>query len=89
MVEDYLDWLAHPTLGRVEIQSILDDVEAANAKDNGYGAATLDDVATDCMPGTVNWVEAQQIEQLADAGCVTTSSCCPCCDVLEQLRRPS
>ncbi len=38
VVEDYLDWLAHPTLDRTEIRAILDDVEAANTKHNGYGA---------------------------------------------------
>jgi putative hydrolase of the HAD superfamily len=38
VVEDYLDWLAHPTLGRVEIRTILDEIEAANAQNNGYGA---------------------------------------------------
>lgn len=38
VVEDYLDWLAHPTLDRAEIRIILDDVEAANTRRNGYGA---------------------------------------------------
>ncbi len=38
VVEDYLDWLAHPSLDRAAIRSILDDVEAANAQTNGYGA---------------------------------------------------
>lgn len=38
VVEDYLDWLAHPTMDRAEIRMILDDVEAANARHNGYGA---------------------------------------------------
>ena len=38
VVEDYLDWLAHPTLDRTAIRAILDEIEAANAKNNGYGA---------------------------------------------------
>ncbi len=38
VVEDYLDWLAHPTLDRDAIRLVLTDVEAANAKTNGYGA---------------------------------------------------
>ena len=38
VVEAYLDWLAHPTLDRRQIRDILDEVEAANAKNNGYGA---------------------------------------------------
>ncbi|SDO61985.1 putative hydrolase of the HAD superfamily [Nakamurella panacisegetis] len=38
VVEDYLDWLAHPTLSRPEIRSVLDDIEAANVKNNGYGS---------------------------------------------------
>jgi putative hydrolase of the HAD superfamily len=38
VVEDYLDWLAHPTLDRSAIRAILDEIEAANTKNNGYGA---------------------------------------------------
>jgi putative hydrolase of the HAD superfamily len=38
VVEDYLDWLAHPTLSRSEVRAVLDDIEAANAKNNGYGS---------------------------------------------------
>jgi putative hydrolase of the HAD superfamily len=38
VVEEYLDWLAHPTLSRTEIRAVLDDIEAANAKNNGYGS---------------------------------------------------
>lgn len=38
VVDDYLDWLAHPTLDRRAIRAILDEIEAANAKNNGYGA---------------------------------------------------
>ena len=38
VVEDYLDWLAHPTLDRGAIRAILDEIEAANTKNNGYGA---------------------------------------------------
>ena len=38
VVEDYLDWLAHPTLDRAAIRAILDEIEAVNTKNNGYGA---------------------------------------------------
>ncbi|GAA3079807.1 HAD family hydrolase [Streptosporangium carneum] len=38
VIDDFLDWLEHPTLDRTEIRAILDDVEAANAAAHGYGS---------------------------------------------------
>jgi putative hydrolase of the HAD superfamily len=38
VIEDYLDWLAHPTLDRFRVRAILAEVELANARAGGYGA---------------------------------------------------
>jgi len=38
VIDDFLDWLDHPTLDRREIRRILDDVERANAVAHGYGS---------------------------------------------------
>jgi putative hydrolase of the HAD superfamily len=37
VVEDFTDWVAHPTLDRAEIRRILDEIEAANMVANGVG----------------------------------------------------
>ncbi|GAA4204068.1 HAD family hydrolase [Streptosporangium oxazolinicum] len=39
VVEDFFDWLAHPTLERTQVRAILDDIQAANAVTHGYGSA--------------------------------------------------
>ncbi|MFE3199371.1 HAD family hydrolase [Embleya sp. NPDC059237] len=38
VIDNYLDWVAHPTLDRTQIRAILNDVEAANAITHGYGS---------------------------------------------------
>ncbi|TDB76833.1 HAD family hydrolase [Micromonospora sp. KC723] len=38
VIDDFLDWLDHPTLDRREIRAVLDDIEAANAVVHGYGS---------------------------------------------------
>jgi putative hydrolase of the HAD superfamily len=38
VIEDYLDWLAHPTLSRSAIRGVLEDIERANADVHGYGS---------------------------------------------------
>lgn len=38
VVEDYLDWLAHPTLDRTQVRRVIDDVERANVVTHGYGS---------------------------------------------------
>lgn len=38
VIEDFLDWLEHPTRDRGTIRAVLDDVEAANSVAHGYGA---------------------------------------------------
>jgi putative hydrolase of the HAD superfamily len=41
VVDDYLAWLAHPTLGEAEIRGLLIDVERANAGRHGYGSSAF------------------------------------------------
>jgi putative hydrolase of the HAD superfamily len=38
VVEDFLDWLVHPTLDRTQIRGLLDEIEAANVVAHGYGS---------------------------------------------------
>jgi len=49
VVEDYLDWLAHPRLDRASIRVILDDVERANIEVHGYGSACFLRSLRDCF----------------------------------------
>jgi putative hydrolase of the HAD superfamily len=37
VIDDFLDWLAHPTLARAQIRAVLDDIERANSATHGYG----------------------------------------------------
>ncbi|MET0694274.1 MAG: HAD family hydrolase [Propionibacteriaceae bacterium] len=37
VVDDYLDWVAHPTLDRGQIRAMLNDIEATNIRTHGYG----------------------------------------------------
>jgi putative hydrolase of the HAD superfamily len=41
VVDGYLDWIAHPTLDRVALRAVLDDVERANIPVHGYGSASF------------------------------------------------
>jgi len=38
VIDDYLHWLAHPTMSATEIRAALLDIEAANAATHGYGS---------------------------------------------------
>ncbi len=40
-VDDFLDFLAHSALGRDEVRAVLDEIEAANIRLHGYGAAAF------------------------------------------------
>jgi len=54
VVEDFTNWLAHPTFDRTEVRAILDEIEAANMVVHGVGAeAFLDNLG-------------QSFERLAD-----------------------
>jgi putative hydrolase of the HAD superfamily len=71
VVEDFLAWLAHPTLNDVAIRTVLNDVEAANVVAHGYGSRSFLRSLHDCFerlhkrPGTDQ--ERREIEALAAA----------------------
>jgi len=71
VIDDFLDWLAHPTLDRVEIRAILDDIERANTVAHGYGSQVFLRSLGDCLsrlrerPATA--AEQREIEELAVA----------------------
>jgi putative hydrolase of the HAD superfamily len=49
VIDDYLDWLAHPTLGSAEVRAVLLDIEAANAATHGYGSQVFLRSLRDCF----------------------------------------
>lgn len=48
VIDDFLGWLAHPTLDRTELRAVLDEVQRANALTHGYGSAMLLRSLGDC-----------------------------------------
>lgn len=69
IIDDFLEWLKHPTLDKAEIRAVLDDIEAANALVHGYGSAMLLRSLADCFarlyerPATAQ--ELREIDELA------------------------
>ncbi|MER6831649.1 HAD family hydrolase [Streptosporangium sp. NPDC000563] len=69
VVEDFLDWLAHPTLERAQIRAVLDDIQAANAVTHGYGSTMFLRSLGECFerlrerPATA--AERRHIDELA------------------------
>ncbi|WP_347590155.1 HAD family hydrolase [Acrocarpospora sp. B8E8] len=69
VIDDFFDWLAHPTLAKPEIRAILDDIERANAVVHGYGSKVFLRSLAECLeqlnerPATIE--EQRRIEQLA------------------------
>jgi putative hydrolase of the HAD superfamily len=49
VIDDFLDWVAHPTVDRAEIRAILDDIEAANAVAHGYGSTVFLRSLAECL----------------------------------------
>ncbi|MFI7576534.1 HAD family hydrolase [Micromonospora sp. NPDC049497] len=49
VIDDFLEWLDHPTLDRVEIRAILDDIERANAVTHGYGSKVFLHSLGECL----------------------------------------
>ena len=41
VVQDYFDWISHPTLDRVALRQILDDIERATIAERGYGTLSF------------------------------------------------
>lgn len=71
VIDDFLDWVAHPTLDRAEIRAILDDIEAANVVAHGYGSKVFLRGLAECLgrlwerPATEQ--ERRRIDELAVA----------------------
>jgi putative hydrolase of the HAD superfamily len=49
VIDDYLDWLAHPSRSSAEIRAVLLDIEAANAAEHGYGTTVFLRSLRDCF----------------------------------------
>jgi putative hydrolase of the HAD superfamily len=49
VIDDYLHWLAHPTMSTTEIRAALLDIEAANAATHGYGSQVFLRSLRDCF----------------------------------------
>ena len=49
VIDDYLDWLAHPTFDRAELRRILAEVEEANIAAHGYGSRIFLRSLGDCF----------------------------------------
>ncbi|MEJ3655686.1 HAD family hydrolase [Actinomycetes bacterium KLBMP 9759] len=71
VIDDYLAWLAHPTLDRAATRAVLDDIERANVEVHGYGSASFLHSLGECFerlnerPATER--ERAEIAQLASA----------------------
>ncbi|MEH1098409.1 HAD family hydrolase [Micromonospora sp. CPCC 205561] len=71
VIDDFLEWLDHPTLDRAATRAILDDIERANTVAHGYGSKVFLRSLGECLerlrqrPATV--AEQREIEDLAAA----------------------
>ncbi|MEZ0069902.1 putative hydrolase of the HAD superfamily [Streptacidiphilus sp. MAP12-20] len=71
VIENYLTWVQHPTLDRLQLRAVLNEVQAANAITHGYGSRMLVRSLGDCVeklrgrPATGQ--ELAEIEELAAA----------------------
>ncbi|MEU4645157.1 HAD family hydrolase [Micromonospora sp. NPDC049460] len=71
VIDDFLEWLDHPTLDRAETRAILDDIERANTVAHGYGSKVFLRSLAECLerlrqrPATE--AERREIEGLAAA----------------------
>ncbi|MCL7455877.1 HAD family hydrolase [Micromonospora echinofusca] len=71
VIDDFLEWLDHPTLDRAEIRAILDDIERANAVAHGYGSKVFLRSLGECLerlrqrPAT--GAERRQLDELTAA----------------------
>jgi putative hydrolase of the HAD superfamily len=69
VIDDYLEWIAHPELSSAEIRATLLDIEAANAAEHGYGTHVFLRSLRDCFlhlhARPVSADEQQAIDALA------------------------
>jgi putative hydrolase of the HAD superfamily len=71
VIDDYLDWLKHPTLDKTQLRGILDDIELANVPILGYGSkallGSLGQMFEHLYSRPVTARETQEIDELAAA----------------------
>ena len=71
VIEDYLDWVAHPTLDRAQARAVLNEIELANTVAHGYGSRvflrTLQDCFARLSERPASPAEEAQIRELATA----------------------
>ena len=62
VIEDYLDWVAHPTLDRAQVRAVLNEIELANTVAHGYGSRVFLRTLGDCF-GRLNERPASPTEE--------------------------
>ncbi|MDX3357527.1 HAD family hydrolase [Streptomyces sp. ME01-24h] len=71
VIEDFLDWVAHPVLDRAQIRALLNEIEAANAVVHGYGSKVFLRSLGECLERLrerpVTEAERLRVEELAVA----------------------
>ena len=71
VIEDYLDWVAHPTLDRAQVRAVFNEIELANTVAHGYGSRvflrTLQDCFARLSERPASPAEEAQIRELATA----------------------
>lgn len=71
VVDDFIAWLAHPTLDQTAIRTILAEIEEANIVSHGYGSQvflrSLADCFTRLTERPVGAAEKQRLDQFAAA----------------------
>jgi putative hydrolase of the HAD superfamily len=69
VIDDFLGWLAHPTMDKAQLRPILDDIERANVVTVGYGSKALlynlRETFEHLYQRRITDAESSQIEQLA------------------------
>ena len=48
-IEAFIDHLAHPTMTRVQVRAVLDEIERSNCQVHGYGVRTFQRSLSDCL----------------------------------------
>jgi putative hydrolase of the HAD superfamily len=65
-IDDFIDWVDHPTLDPIEIRRILLDIERANAAAHGYGSKVFLRSLHDCFEHLAERpVDEQAVESIA------------------------
>ncbi len=69
VIDDFFQWVAHPTLDKPAIRAILNDIQAANAVTHGYGSRMFIHSLGECFERLndrpVNNEERKHIRELA------------------------